>query len=297
VRDGVGLITSIDPASGETVTLTVPAAEYAIAVDGGLVVAMDVDRGHIMRVNDADERVWETAFDVAVLDGDTRGWPDLPVALADDILVVGGPLPYAVDVRNGELMTEPARWAVWSTPFGTTAEGVDALGPVRYLIDRDGDVQTMRADGIALRVDDGIGSDVLLKMDGPLLTATSADNIALWMVPDEAGPSDRIATFAMARLAGVVVAAGVGEVVTVSGHDLVTGEELWRLPEGSWPDTLAGSGSTLLRLENQETLAAMDIRTGDELWQLSTGPVRSVAATDHGMVVLTDGALTSWQWP
>uniref|UniRef100_UPI003B3A4379 hypothetical protein n=1 Tax=Pseudactinotalea sp. TaxID=1926260 RepID=UPI003B3A4379 len=47
-RDGVGLITSIDPASGETVTLTIPEAEYAIAVDGGLVVAMDVDRGHIM---------------------------------------------------------------------------------------------------------------------------------------------------------------------------------------------------------------------------------------------------------
>lgn len=293
---GAGVITSIDPTTGKTETLAMPDAVYAIGVDGGLVVAADVDRGHLVRVDPGGEWLWDVPLDAAVHDSSDGGWSSLHVALTGNVLVVGGPLTYAVDVRTGEVMPDPARWSVWATPFGVTAEGVDGLGPVRYLIDPGGEVRSARSDGILLRVDDGIGADVRLEMNGPLLTASYTDDLTLWSVPDEAEREDRIATFAMARLGGVVVAAGVGDGVTVSGHDLITGEELWRLPEGSWPDTLAGSGSTLLRLDDEATLAAMDVRTGAELWRLGTGVVRSVAATDHGVVVLTDDTLTSWEW-
>lgn len=137
-------------------------------------------------------------------------------------------------------------------------------------------------------------------MNGPLLVASSADGMQLWTVPsedEEEHDDDRIATFAMARLAGVVIAAGVGPDVTVTGHDLITGEELWRLPQG-WPDTFAAAGTTLLRLENGQTIAAMDVHTGAELWRLEMGDeVQGVVAADDAVIVLDDDGLTRFAWP
>ncbi|GAB2610109.1 outer membrane protein assembly factor BamB family protein [Pseudactinotalea suaedae] len=290
-----GVVTVLDPATGDTEVLRIPGAVHAIALDGGLVVAADVDGGHLMAFDDDGQMLWDTPFEGAAVDSDDGGGGRLLSALVDHLLVVGGGITYAVDTRTGEL--QPGTWAVWTSALGVGVELAGVEDPRHYWVSSDGEVTT-RAEALPMQVDDGVGGDVQIDMVGPLLRATDAEGRELWTLPGEDdADDDRLITFALARLAGVVMTAGVGDDVTVSGHDQLTGDELWRLPAGSWPDTFAGAGTTLLRLSADDAFAALDIRTGDELWRHRLGDVIAVVATPDGATVLTEDALTRLVWP
>lgn len=105
VREGTdGVVTSIDPATGESETLRIPAVAYAVAVEVGLVVATDSDDDYLMAIDAAGDTIWETPFDAAAADSG-EGGVTLPLTLAviDDLLVVGGPISFAVDIHTGQV--------------------------------------------------------------------------------------------------------------------------------------------------------------------------------------------------
>lgn len=292
-----GVVMSLDPATGQIENTQVPAAAaHAFAVEGGVVVAVDIDDGRLVKIDGTGVTSWDVPLDAAVIDSEDP-YPWLMAGIVGDLLVVGGPVSYAVDIRTGEVQPHPGQWSIWTSPLGLSVEYISD-SPIRYLIDSDGRTMTLPANAAPLRVDDGTGADILLQMDGEHLNASFGDGVELWTVPSEHDVADdRHVTFPMARLDGVVVAGGYGDAVVISGHDQITGAELWRLPDGSWPEILAGAGSTMLWLSNSTSLAARDTRSGADLWEQDLGDVLGTVATADGIIVLTASALTRLAWP
>lgn len=301
--DRSGAIMTLDPATGATATVQVDGAVHAVAVEGGLVVAVDVDKGRLVKVDGTGAPVWDVPLDAAMVDGaEAPHW--LQAATVENILYLSGaPLPYAVDVYTGEVQTSSSLWRVWDSPRGPVVTSDDPRMALVYRVGADGRLTVESNGPMALRIDDGRGADVQLHVEAGQLTATTADGDLLWTVPeDRADAENYITVTPTARLEGVVVVTSVGQSNTTSGYDLLYGDELWTLPDETWPQIITGSGSTLLWLmtggPRTGTIGALDVHSGDDLWQADVEAVMlDSLLIDDGLLVLTTDALMRLAWP
>lgn len=271
---------------GSTMGTPAPGAVRAVDVGGDLIVlTTDADQ-QVRRLRPDGTVVWSAALPAEVTSNDIpREWISMDVL--GDRLYVGGAVVATYAVTDGSLVEDEPVAGVFRMPYGYLVyqgSRVDTL-PGVALVDPDGSV---RLSDIRMAPDDDPGSTVQISREVGTLV-TRGDEV-LWQ--DQQG-------YAIARLAGVLVLRQWepdGDEERLSGHDLLTGEQLWERAGAS--QLVAGGGSAALAWGTSAGgLSGLDVRTGEELWSLSMGftPAASVLLPD-GMILFDGGDIVRLGW-
>lgn len=272
---------------GSTMGTPAPGAVRAVDVGSDLIVlaASDSDQ-QLLRLRPDGTVVWTAPLPADVTSNDIpREWISMDVL--GDRLYVGGGGVAMFDITDSSLVEDDPITAVFRGPYGYLLyRGYDGDGPpTTTLVDRDGSV---RLSDIRMAPDDDPGSPVQISREVGTLV-TRGDEV-LWQ--DQQG-------YAIARVAGVLVLRQWepdSDEERLSGHDLLTGEQLWERIGAS--QLVVGGGDAVLAWDvPQGGLAGIDVLTGEELWSLGMGftPAASVLLPD-GMILFDGGDIVRLGW-